>query len=236
MERELKGKIKINEGLLDGFPIIIGYLPVAMAFGIVSKTTGLSAMESTLFSVMVYAGASQFMALSLLSLGVSIEQIILSTLLVNSRHLLMSASLATRLNKSFKKYIPLVALGVTDEVFSVISFKKGELTKEYVIPLQMVAYLSWILGTTGGYYVGEILPAIIKSSMGVSLYAMFAAILIPEAKKSRKVLLTAIAAGGVNTILNMVKIIPQGWNLIVSIVVVALGASLLVKEEVEENE
>src|SRR5690554_5485786 len=90
---------EIKQGMLSAFPIIVGYLPIAMAFGILSKTTGISLVESFMFSAIVFAGASQFMALNLILVGTGAGEIILTTLLVNFRHFLMSASMTERLKE-----------------------------------------------------------------------------------------------------------------------------------------
>jgi len=114
-----------RDGIVDGIPIFLGYITVAITFGILSKNVGITMVDSILFSVLVFAGASQFIALNLLLLGVGVGEIVLTTLLVNFRHFLMSASLATRMTKDMKRWSPLIAFAVTDEVFSVASFKKG---------------------------------------------------------------------------------------------------------------
>lgn len=237
MEKEQSKNLSIKDGILAGLPIVIGYIPVAMAFGILSKTIGISIVDSLLFSVFVFAGASQFMALNLLHFGTGIGEIILTTLLVNFRHFLMSASFATRITKDMKRWIPFIAFGITDEIFSVASFTKEQITKEFMIALQLASYLSWIFGTAFGYLVGQVLPNTIKSSMGIALYAMFAAILIPEAKKSNKILVMALLSGLINTLLNYLKITTQGWNLVLTIVLVStIGAFTLKDKEVSAYE
>lgn len=237
MDKNCKNNYGFRDGIKDGFPIVIGYLPIAMTFGILSKTTGISIIDSILFSMIVYAGASQFIALNLLSIGVGMGEIILTTLLVNFRHFLMSASLATKLNEDMKKWIPIIGFGVTDETFSVASFKEGKLTKEYILPLQLLAYISWASGTLLGYLVGGILPDSIEKSMEVALYAMFAAILVPEAKKSRKVVILACLSGIMNTILKYSLSLSQGWSIIISIILVSyLGLYLFKEEEVVSYE
>lgn len=237
MNKKNNKNLTIKDGVITGLPIVIGYIPMAMAFGILSKTIGISIVDSLLFSVFVFAGASQFMALNLLHLGTGMMEIILTTLLVNFRHFLMSASLATKITKDMKKWIPFLAFGVTDEIFSVVSFKKEQITKEFMIAIQLISYLSWIFGTAFGYLVGEILPNTIKISMGIALYAMFAAILIPEVKKSNKVLIMALLAGIINTLLSYFKITTQGWNLVLTIVLVsAIGAFTLKEEDVNAYE
>ncbi|GAA0737522.1 AzlC family ABC transporter permease [Clostridium oceanicum] len=231
MGKDYRRRLNIKDGAFAAIPLVIGYIPVAMAFGILSKNTGISLMDSFLFSVLVFAGASQFMALNLLSLGTGIGQIILTTLLVNSRHFLMSASLTTKLTKDMKKWIPFIAFGVTDESFSVASFKEEELTKEFMLSLQYITYLSWILGTVLGYILGQVLPTIIKDSMGIALYSMFISILIPEAKKSNKVLIMAVLAGIVNTLLSYLKITTDGWNLVLTIILVSILGAFTMKEK-----
>lgn len=231
MEKECSKSLSIKDGVIAGLPIVIGYIPISMAFGILSKTIGISTTHSLLFSVLVYAGASQFMALNLLHLGTGIGEIILTTLLVNFRHSLMSASLATRITRDMKKCIPFIAFGITDEVFSVAAFKEGQITKKFMIALQLEAYLSWIIGTILGYLVGQVLPNAIKSSMGIALYAMFAAILIPEAKKSNRVLIMALLSGILNTLLNYLKFLTQGWNLVLAIVLIAAIGAYTSKEK-----
>lgn len=233
VEKEFDKKLSIKDGIIAGIPIVIGYLPIAMTFGILAKTVGISIVESFLFSAIVFAGASQFIALNLLCSGVGMGGIILTTLLVNFRHFLMSASLATRLTKDMKKWIPFIAFGTTDEMFSVASFKEEKLTKEFILALQFVSYLSWVMGTVFGYLIGEVLPVVIKSSMGIALYAMFAAILIPEVKKSNKILFLALLSGGLNALVSYLNVLPKGWSLILAIVVVSAIGSFIFKEEEE---
>jgi len=136
--------------------------------------------------------------------------IILTTLLVNFRHFLMSAYLSTRIGKVAKKYLFLMAFGVTDEVFSVLSFKKGHLSKNYVYVLELSAYTGWVSGTLAGYILGGFLPEILSKSMGVALYALLLAILLPEIKKSVKALMLTIASGVLNTILIKLDFLPNG--------------------------
>lgn len=227
------GKNKDNfwSGVKAAIPLVVGYVPIAMAFGILSKTTGISMMDSFLFSALVFAGASQFMALNLLAIGGGFSEIVLTTLLVNFRHFLMSASLALRIKEYMKRWIPLIAFGVTDESFSVLSFKEGEITKEFTLGLQLTAYASWVAGTILGYLAGGILPGIIIDSMGIALYAMFTAILVPELKKSNKVLSLVLLSGATNTFLNYFKFLPKGWNMILTILVVSFIGSYLYEEK-----
>lgn len=237
MKEKYAENLGIKDGIIAGLPIVIGYFPIAMTFGILSKTTGISIIDSSLFSILVYAGASQFMALNLLHMGAGIGEIVLTTLLVNFRHFLMSASLASRVTKDMKKWSPVIAFGITDEVFSVAAFRREQITTKFILSLDLVSYLSWIMGTVFGYLIGQVLPSALRNSMGVALYAMFAAILIPEAKKSKNILILAILSGLINTLLYHFMVLPQGWNLILAIISVsALGALIFKEKEVSACE
>lgn len=224
-----------NQALKAGIPIFIGYAPAAMAFGILAKGCGISLLECFLFSAVVFAGASQFIALNLLMTGMGAGGVVLTTLLVNFRHFLMSASLATRMNNMEKKFLAMIAFGITDEVFSVLSFKKGPLSKTYVFILQFSAYSAWVSGTVSGYVVGGFLPEILTKSMGVALYALLLAILLPSMKSSIKSAALAISAGVLNTILIRMDILPNGWTIIVCILSIALVGSFWTSTQEKEK-
>src|SRR5665648_872086 len=117
----MKSSYVIRDSFRRATPIVFGYVPVAIAFGILSKTIGLSLLETTLISLIVYSGAAQFMFLNLLIVGVGPIEIIVTTFLINFRHFLMSVSLASKLNSTNKRWFPLLAFGVTDETFAVVS-------------------------------------------------------------------------------------------------------------------
>ncbi|WP_022664120.1 AzlC family ABC transporter permease [Desulfospira joergensenii] len=210
-----------------GIPIFIGYFPAAVAFGILAETSGISLLEAFLFSAVVFAGASQFIALNLLVTGMGPLGIILTTLLVNFRHFLMSTYLTTRIKeKSIRYYFPM-AFGVTDEVFSVLSFTRGPLTKGIVMTLEFCAYSGWISGTLSGFLLGGFMPEILTQSMGVALYALLLAILIPELKSSFNSLGLTLASGLLNWILVTADVLPKGWSIIVCILVVASVGAML---------
>ncbi len=229
----MKDDIKV--AIRAGIPLFIGYAPAAAAFGILAKGCGISLFECFFFSAFVFAGASQFIALNLLMTGMGPAGIIFTTLLVNFRHFLMSAYLATRIELIAKRYYPLIAFGVTDEVFSVLSLQKGPLTKASIFILQISAYSAWIGGTVAGYILGGFLPEKLTQSMGVALYALLLAILIPEMQKSSKAVLLALFSGILNTLLLKLDVFPKGWSIIVCILIIASFGSFLFNKEVEEK-
>lgn len=225
--------IEIRHAVQAGIPIFIGYFPAAVAFGILANGCGTSLVEAFLFSAVVFAGASQFIALNLLMTGMGTAGIILTTLLVNFRHFLMSAYLSTRLRNLAQKNYFLLAFGVTDEVFSVLSFHKGVLTPRFVFFLELSSWSGWVSGTVCGFVLGGFLPAILTQSMGVALYALLLAILLPALKASRQTVLLAGLSAGLNTLLIWLDLLPVGWTLIVCILVVAFVGAMITPEKKE---
>lgn len=217
----------MKSGFKDSIPIMVGYIPIAIAFGLLAKTAHIPMLDTVLMSLLVYAGASQFMAVTLIASGVGIGEIIISTFLVNFRHLLMSASLAARLENINKRLRPVIAFGVTDEVFSVASFKKERLSAAYLLVLQFAAYISWAGGSLVGFVIGQALPQDVSISMGVALYAMFAALLIPEVRVKYSVGILTAASAVINSSLYYFAGISKGWSIVASIVIAsAFGASV----------
>ncbi|WP_371373150.1 AzlC family ABC transporter permease [Sporomusa aerivorans] len=220
----------IKEGLTAGIPLVLGYFPVAMAFGLLAKTVNISLMDSCLFSLLVFAGASQFMALDLIKAGIAAVDIVLATFLLNLRHLMMSAALAVRLKETNKAWLPFIAFGITDESFSVAALKSGSLNVSYLLALQGIGYAAWVGGTVAGYLVGAALPVTLQSSLGIGLYAMFTAIIIPEIKKSVNVLCLATLSGSIYACNYYLQILPAGWSLIAAIITASLLGVCVLKD------
>ncbi|MDP4146680.1 MAG: AzlC family ABC transporter permease [Bacillota bacterium] len=227
--------VGFKDGAIAGFPIVAGYFPVAMAFGLLSKNAGVSFIDCCLFSIMVFAGASQFMALDLIKAGISMGNIILAAFLLNLRHLMMSASLSVKLRAIKKHWLIFIAFGVTDETFSVTSLSNKKLTVPFLISLHSTSYLSWVFGSAAGYIVGEILPKTVQNSLSVGLYAMFAGLLVPEIKKSSPVLFLSIISGFLYAVLSYTKLLSASWNLIIAIIVSAVVGTIFIKDEVQKE-
>lgn len=235
MAKDENMKHKLKEGITSAIPIVIGYFPIAMAFGLLAKNASISLIDTALFSMMVYAGASQFMALDLIIIGVSTSSIILATFLLNLRHMMMSASLSVEFKDINKKYLPLVAFGITDETFSVVSFNKDKINLPFVMVLHILAYSSWALGTMAGYLSGEIIPSSLQSSLSIGLYAMFAALLFPEIKKSKRILFLSLISVIVYVILFYSNIFTSGWDIILGIIISSALGVIIFSKESDEN-
>ena len=193
---------------------------MAMAFGVLATQTGLSFLQAGAMSLIVYAGASQFAALGLLAGGASALAIILATLVLNFRHFLMSVALSRRLSLP-----PMLGFGITDETFVVASLN-DRLTPAFFLGLALTAYLAWLSGTLIGAGFSSLIPPVISRGMGVALYAMFIAILLPGIKKSWINGIVAAAgallAWGASLLLHG---LPSGWRIVLAILVAsAFGA------------
>ena len=221
------GTSDFTSGLKAGVSIAIGYFPVAVTFGLLSKSSGLTLAETLSMSLIVYAGAAQYIALNLLSLGIGIAEIILATFILNSRHFLMSASIQARSSKEplWKKMM--YAYWITDETFSVASLKSGRITAGFMFGLGGIAYGSWAISTLLGYLFGASLPEVLKESMGIALYAMFIALLVPPMSKSRKILVLALSGAGFNFLFTYFGLLSTGWSLIVSALSASVGVEWL---------
>jgi len=212
---------QISTGMKEGFPIFIGYFPVAVAFGLLAKSVPLKIVETGLFSAIVFAGASQFIAASMLLSGASVASIIVTTFLINSRHFLLSASVAARLTGT-RRWFWLAAFGVTDETFAVATTRREPYGTPFLLGLNATAWLGWLSGTVTGYFAGGYLPSKIQLAMGILLYVMFLGILMPEVRRDKKVLIVAILSGAIHWSLQMLQWIPDGWCLVLAILLSVL--------------
>ncbi|SER94154.1 4-azaleucine resistance probable transporter AzlC [Salipaludibacillus aurantiacus] len=201
-----------RRGIAAGIPIAFGYMPVAVTFGLLAGATGLSGSEAVLMSMLVFAGAAQYMALSMMALGSGAAEIITATFIVNFRHLLMSASIRERAEVGSKRSRALYGFFLTDEVFAVSSTSELPVRSHYITGVGMIAYGSWVGFTGVGYFAGSFLPGLLTESMAIALYALFIALLIPSVKKEGKVVIRLAFLGAVfNAVFQLW--LSTGWSI-----------------------
>lgn len=241
----MKGKNSIFlNGIKDGIPICLGYLSVSFAFGIFSVGSGLSVLETVLISMTNVTSAGQLAAVPIIAGGGSLFELAMTQFVINLRYSLMSVSLSQKLGPSVRTIDRfLVAFVNTDEVFAVASGKDGELDRKYLYGLIITPYLGWSTGTLLGAVAGNILPEIVVSALGIAIYGMFIAIIIPPAKKSRPTalcILFAMALSCVFKYLPALKAVPSGFVIIIcavaASVLFALVAPVPQEKEVAANE
>lgn len=193
------------EGLRDAVPIMIAYFPLAMTFGVVAAS-GLSPFLTILSSVWVYSGGGQFMIVSMVGTFVAPITIMMTVLLVNMRHILYGTTLGPYMRDWRPAFKFVAALGLTDEIFALISSKvrtEQQLSASYYICFAMPSYISWILGTIAGVAVGSFVPNELSDILSFTLPALFLALLF-IGEKTISYLLSALVGAIVAIILNMI--------------------------------
>ncbi len=183
-------------GLHDGIPIALGYLSVSFTFGIMASAGGIPPLVAMLISMTNLTSAGQFAGLTLLLGGGTLTEMALTQLIINLRYALMSISLSQKMHKSVT--LPdrfWIAFGNTDEIFAVSCGKKEELGKKYMAGLILLPFLGWSGGTLVGAVAGNLLPASLTSALGIAIYGMFLAIIVPAMRSSGAVsAVVAVAA------------------------------------------
>jgi len=209
-----KESSEFKKGIQAGISIGIGYFPIALTFGLLAKTSGLSLYETVLMSLIVFAGASQYISLSLIAYGTGIFEIILTTFIVNIRHFLMSTSLNEKVEEDHLLNKLIYSFGITDETFSVVATKEGPAATGFLFGVISVSYSSWVVFSGLGHLIGANLPQTLQESMGVALYAMFIGLLVPSMKKSIKVVFLAVLGAIFNSIFTIGNLMAQGWAIV----------------------
>ncbi|WP_456475308.1 AzlC family ABC transporter permease [Candidatus Pyrohabitans sp.] len=173
-------------GITSSLPIMLGYLPVAMAFGISAAGVGMNMVESVLISALIFAGASQFALVSLLAAGTSLAVATIAALALNLRHLLYGPLVASLLNPSKPIHAAPLAFGLTDEVFAtaLVQLEKvdNDQREPWLLGLEAGAYFSWVGGTFIGAAGGEALLSLspaLAPVLSFALPALFMALLLP---------------------------------------------------------
>jgi len=168
-------------GVSTAWPICLGYIPIGLAFGVIAEKSGLNPLEIGLMSLLVFAGSAQFIAVSMLSSGAGTASIVATTFMVNLRHFLMSSSLAVYLkpDKGKRKWLWLLAYGVTDESFAInlAKFRQGNWDMFKTLTVNQTANFVWIISTVSGGFGGQFIP---EGAFGIdyALIAMFICLLI----------------------------------------------------------
>lgn len=236
MKRSFNKKEFIH-GLNQGLPIAMGYVPVSFTFGLMAVSGGLPVWLAFVISLTNLTSAGQFAGTNLIIAGAGYLEIALTTFIINIRYMLMSLSLTQRLEKGMN--LPrrmMVAFGVTDEIFTVASMQEGRLSYPFLTGLIIGPVIGWSGGTLLGAIISASLPESLSGAMGIALYAMFIAIILPQAKKSRAVVIIVLIAVAITCLLKYIplfKMISSGFRVIIATVLGAgIGAFLFpVREE-----
>lgn len=212
-------------GIRRGIPVGVGYFSVSFGFGAMAAANGIRALDATLISASNLTSAGQFAGLTLILAGAGLWEMILTTLVINSRYALMSLSLSQKMGQHVG-LLPrlLIAFFNTDEIFALAMAEHQPLSVAFLLGLGLPPFLGWTSGTLCGALAGSALPLAVRTALGVMLYGMFIAIVVPPARQEKPVLLVCILALVLSCLFTWVPVLKQisaGVSIVVCTVVAA---------------
>lgn len=231
-------KSPFKKGLSDGIPIALGYFSVSFGFGIMSVQSGLTALQAIIISLTNLTSAGQAAGVGIIAAGGTLVEMALTQLVINLRYSLMGLSLSQKLSDKFTTSHRMIAsFGITDEIFAVASSQTEKLVPSYMYGLILIASMGWTGGTAAGALAGLGLPETLTAAMGILLYGMFIAIIIPAARASKKdlivICLAAVFSIGCKYIFPALS---SGFAIIISAVAAAVIGALLFPINLAETE
>lgn len=234
-------KQEFLEGLRDGLPICLGYFSVSMAFGLTAVMSGVPIWAAVVISLTNLTSAGQFAGMNLIAAQGALIEIGLTTLIINLRYFLMSISVSQKVDQKMSmKERMAVAFGITDEIFAVSMQRDHELTTAYMAGLIITPVLGWTSGTLVGAIATSFMPEALSNALGIALYGMFIAVIVPPAREQKNVLFAVVLAIAASVACNYLPVIQNlsgGWTIIlITILVGGIAAWLFPVEEREGEE
>lgn len=220
-----------KKGLKDGLPIGLGYFSVSFTFGMMAVSAGIPVWAAVLISMTNLTSAGQFAGLSIIAGAGSLVEMAMTQLVINARYSLMSLTLSQKMEKRFSVPKRLIAaFSNTDEIFAVAVNQGKEIGAKYYSGLSIIPYAGWTLGTLFGAVAGGFLPPVVNDALGLAIYAMFIAIIIPPAKKSapiRLVIFAAVILSCLFYFLPFLKNVSSGFSIIICAVAASIIAAIV---------
>ena len=184
-----------TKGVRRGVPVGVGYFSVSFGFGAMAASQGIRALDAALISITNLTSAGQFAGLTLILASATLWEMVLTQLVINSRYALMSLALSQRMGKTIDFWPRLLIAYInTDEIFALAMAEPQPLTTPFLLGLGLTPVIGWTMGTLCGALAGSVLPASIQAALGVMLYGMFIAIVVPPAKQERPVFYVVMLA------------------------------------------
>ncbi len=229
MKSPAKRFVLWKKGVKDGLPIGLGYAAVSFSFGILAAGKGLTAFQGTLMSATNLTSAGQLAALGVMAAAAPYTEMALVQAVINLRYSLMSCALSQKLAPStplLHRFV--MAAGVTDEIFALSAAVPGRLSPFYTYGLMTAAVPGWSLGTLSGILLGEVLPRRLLSALGVALYGMFIAVVVPPARHSTIIaglVLAAMGASALASLAPQLAAVSPGLKIIALTLIIAGAAA-----------
>lgn len=233
-------QLTFARGLKDGLPICLGYISVSFAFGMTVAQSGMPLWVALFISVTNLTSAGQFAGFDLILNGAMYLELAITTLVINLRYFLMSLSLSQKVDSAMTLLQrSVLSFGITDEVFAVAMQQKGFVSACYFAGLILTPFTGWMAGTFLGAAATGLLPASLRSALGIAIYGMFLAIILPPTRKSRPVLLVVVLAAGLSCMFRYVPLfqsVSQGWaTILCTLIACAFAAYRYPVEEPREG-
>ena len=228
-----------KKGFITGIPIGLGYLPVSFTFGLMAVQGGIPLWLAVFISLSNLTSAGQFAGTTLILANAGYFAIVLTTFVINLRYMLMSLSLSQKLEPMVTTGKRLmIGFGITDEIFALASLRQGKISAAYMYGLMTTPIFGWTLGTFLGGYTSSLLPDALQNAMGIALYTMFIAIIIPPAKKSKEIRIVIILSIAITCILKYtITTISSGFQVIIATLISAsIMAIIAPMNHSDENE
>ena len=218
---------EFKTGVKTGLPVGLGYFSVSFGFGAMASAQGIRVLDAALISMSNLTSAGQFAGLTLMVAAATLWEMVLTQLVINSRYALMSLALSQRMGERIG-FLPrlIIAFFNTDEIFALAMAREEALTLPFMLGLGTLPFIGWTGGTLFGALAGSALPVNIRAALGVMLYGMFIAIVVPSARKEKPVLITVILALVLSCLFTWLPLL-QGVSAGISIVICTVGAAAL---------
>ena len=231
---------EFKEGLKDGIPICLGYIAVSFAFGIEASKIGMTTFQAAMTSLLNVTSAGQFSALELIARNGSYIELAILQFIINLRYMLMSTALSQKLDSSVTTGQRLgISYGVTDEIFALSVLRKGRLYPAYSYGLIVVSVFGWVFGTVLGAISGQIMPQRLISCLGLAIYGMFIAIIIPDTRQSKALLGVVLSAMALSSLFTYAPVLKNhisgGFRIIIITIVIAAAAAILAPHDPQED-
>lgn len=236
----MKSNNSYLNGLNKGIPIALGYLSVSFGFGITSVGKGLTGLQAILISMTNLTSAGQIAGIGIIAACGTLIEMLLSQFVINIRYCLMGIALSQKLDKTFTTLHRLIAsFGITDEVFAVAASENGLIGRRFMYGLITLPYIGWTVGTMLGAYAGYVLPDSVCSALGIAIYSMFIAIIVPPSKTDRGVLAAVLISSAMSCCFRYIscfKSISQGFSIIICAFATSALMALIAPKKEEEDE
>lgn len=217
----MKNSTYFLKGMKAGLPVILGYIPIGIAYGMMARNASVSLSLLMSLSLFVYTGAGQIAAINMMKSGAGLFAIILTTLILNFRHIIMSTCVMDKLTDGNKLERAFLSFFITDEVFALyVSDTHSKNNKWYFFGLGVTCWLSWALGSFLGAVTTNLLPSILSAALGISSYAMFISLVIPGVKKHKKLIWVVILTCVLSLLFN--QFLSSSWAMICATLLSAL--------------